>query len=419
MKDDRKNILWLSHLIPYPPKGGVLQRAYHLVRETARYHNVYLLAFNQPDLIEPLFPNLEKGIQEARDKLSAFCKHVEFVNIPLEQRFYGKERMALSSLFSKHPYNLNWLISDEYRLKIKAIMSKTEIDLIHFDTISLLPYKDLAKDLPTALDHHNIESHMLIRRADNEKNFLRRFYFRQEGRRLEAIEKEACPTFSLNITCSKIDADRLTSIAGKCESIEVPNGVDVDFFKCSNKQLGSTPRLLFVGTLSWYPNAEAANFIANELWPILNESIPNIEFDIVGANPARNLLTLAQSEPRFKVHGFVNDVRDYFEKADIFICPISDGGGTKLKVLDAFAMEMPVIAHPVACEGINVTQDKNVLFAQTPKQYIEKISYLLNNESIKYNLGMEARKLVEDQYAYNSIGQKLTSLYNNCIINNR
>ena len=137
-------ILWLSHLIPYPPKGGVLQRAYYLLREIAKHHQVDLLAFNQPDLIRPLYPSVDEGLRVAYEELTRFCAKVEFLSIPSEQRLGGRYRLALTSLLSKDPYNINWLKSAEFRRTLAERIALGAYDLIHFDTISLAPYLPLA-----------------------------------------------------------------------------------------------------------------------------------------------------------------------------------------------------------------------------------------------------------------------------------
>lgn len=407
-------VLWLSHLIPYPPKGGVLQRAYHLLHEVARYHEVDLVAFNQPELIRPLFSSLEAGIQEAKQTLGTFCRNVVFEQIVCEQQHFGKYRLALASLFSKDPYNINWLKSPELENQLQDLLIAKDYDLVHFDTISLIPYHTLVTNVPTVLDHHNIESHMLLRRASNENNLIKRWYFRQEGERLEAIEKQACPQFTLNITCSEIDRDRLKGISPGSRVEEVPNGVDVDYFKC-DVAIEQEPILLFVGTLNWYPNIRAIRFIAYELWPRISALFPEIMFDVIGANPPDDIKQLGDRDARFRVHGFVDDVRPYFDKASVYVCPISDGGGTKLKVLDAFSMEKAVVAHPIACEGIDVQEGRNVIFGRTVDEYINAIQKLVEDKDLRHRLGKEARCLIEKKYAYSTIGKELSDLYVECV----
>lgn len=406
-------ILWLSHLIPYPPKGGILQRAYFLLEEIAKIHEVDLIAFNQPDLIKPLYPTLAEGISDAGKVLGRICKNIRFTEIELEQKRFGKHRLALKCLFTKDPYTVSWLKSPAFREAVEEFIGTYEYDLIHIDSISLTPYMDLLGRHPTILDHHNIESHMLLRRAEKENNFLKKWYYRQEGLRLERVEKQVCNKVSANITCSWLDAERLRVIAPDCVAREIPNGVDTDYFK-PDYSAQQEKTLLFIGTLSWYPNIEAVRFIAGELWPALVTAIPDIRFDIVGANPPEDLVEAARSYDNFHVHGFVDDVRPYFDKASVFVCPIRDGGGTKLKILDAFSMGKAVVAHPVACEGIDVTDGENVFLAESVSEYLDHITRLVSDSSTRREAGGKARTLVENNYTFSSIGKQLSEIYEHC-----
>ncbi len=407
-------ILWLSHLVPYPPKGGVLQRSHHLFVEIAKYHDMDLLAFNQEDLMAPLFPNDDNfGLAEAEEALKPSCNKIKFVEINSDKQAFGNYRLALKSLLTRDPYNINWLKSKKFSAILNEWAASENYDLVHYDTISLIPYLSTFATTAKSLDHHNIESHMLFRRAENETNPLKKAYFWQEGKRIEQAEQKYCPQFDINITCSDIDTQRLKEISPESKVTTIPNGVDTDFF--STRQAPELPNsLIFVGTLSWYPNAEAVLFIAEQLWETLSNQIPDITIDIIGANPPKALLAAAEKFKNFNVHGFVDDIRPYIDRASLYVCPISDGGGTKLKILDAFAMSKAVVAHPIACEGIDVTPDKNVAYASTVEEYVQQIKSLLKNPEQRQQLGTNARKLVEDKYSYASIGKTLSDTLQAC-----
>lgn len=408
-------ILWLSHLIPYPPKGGVLQRSHHLLREVAKYHELDLLAFHQPNLMQPLVPSLSEGVCLAKKVLGTFCNKVEFVQIESELQIFGNYRLALKSLLTAEPYNINWLKSARFSEMLQQMLQENDYELVHLDTISLLPYFKYVKHIPTVLDHHNIESHMLLRRADNENNFLKKWYFRQEGLRLETFEKQFCPQFSLNITCSEIDKQRLQVIAPASWVEEVPNGVDVNYFK-PDRSVEQEKNLIFIGTLNWYPNIEAVRFLAHELWPSLRKEVPGISMDIIGAEPPEDIVQLSKTDNDFRVHGFVDDILPFMNKAAIYVCPIMDGGGTKLKVLDALSMEKALVANEIACEGISVENEKNVIFAESVDEYVSAIKLLIENESLRREMGEQARNLVENKYAYEMVGQNLSNLYEQCSV---
>jgi glycosyltransferase involved in cell wall biosynthesis len=339
---------------------------------------------------------------------------VEFVRIESTEKALGQYGLALKSLYSRDPYTINWLKSRHYEASLKARLKEAEYDLVHFDTISLAPYRKYINNIPAILDHHNIESHMLLRRAKNEGNILKKWYFKQEGLRLESVEKLYCPNFSLNITCSEIDAERLRTIASGCRVEEVPNPVDIDYFKpdVSVKQAKS---LLFVGSLNWYPNIQAVRFIANELWPSIKRAVDGISIDIIGAGPPEEIVLLSKSDPDFRVHGFVDDITPFFNNAAIYICPITDGGGTKLKILDALAMQKAIIANPIACEGIRVKDGVDVVFAKSAEEYTSAIVDLLKHESRRLEIGINARSLAVREYSCGHVAEKLSALCISCV----
>ncbi len=403
-------ILWLSHLVPYPPKGGVLQRSYHLLRETARNHDVTLFAFVQTDLMARRFPTVSTGLKEAMHALSDFCQAVEFFPIPSEQYRHGKHLLALGSLLTSAPYSVNWLHSTRFRSRLRNILQSERFDVVHFDTISLAPYIRLVKNTPTVLDHHNIESHMMLRRSEIEPSLLMKAYFFLEGHKLARYEQQICPRFDLHITCSEIDSARLRAMSPDSWVEEVPNGVDIGYFSPT----GTDPlpnRLVFAGGLNWYPNQHAMQFFAKEVWPRLKQRIPDVTMDVIGEAPPESLTRLAAQDPHFFVHGFVDDVRPYLNRAAVYVCPISDGGGTKLKVLDAFAMGKATVAHPIACEGIAVIPGHHVLLAITPDEYVDEITRLLQNPAQRRDLGNSARQLILNHYSYQGIGDKLRGLF--------
>ncbi len=402
-------ILWLSHLVPYPPKGGVLQRSYHLLRELARCNEIDLMAFIQRDLFVQRFASVEQGLQEAQAALSEFCRNVAFFPIPSERHRYTKHALALASLATPIPYTVNWLRSASFRDAMHAHAARS-YDAIHVDTISLAPYVDALPPLPRVLDHHNIESHMMTRRARVDRNWLKKAYFLQEGVKLRNYERLVGPRFNLHITCSELDSERLRGVSADLRVEEIPNGVDVDYFRPRGGE-EIRHRLIFAGSMGWYPNRDAMTYFAEVVWPRLKAVIPDVSMDVVGEGPSDSLLALSKRDENFHVHGFVDDVRPYLERAAVYVCPISDGGGTKLKVLDAFAMAKPMVAHPVACEGIDAREGRHVLFAKTHEEWVSHICALFANDDLRRKLGQAARELVLSQYSYGAIGKKLQQLY--------
>lgn len=400
-------VLWFSHLVPYPQAGlGVLQRSYHLVRELSRVHEVHLLAFVQRKIIEDLLGDLEEGLQRAREHLGRYCARVAFLPIPSESSPSGQAWLAARSLMGTHPYTIRWLRSGAARRMAADWNASIDFDLVHFDTLSLAPYRHIFTRGAKSLDHHNIESDMMLRRARIEKHPLKRLYFWQEGLRLRRYEQRVCPQFDLNITCSNLDSERLKAVVPDVTVAEVPNGVDTEYFQ-SRGEPESACSLVFAGNLSWYPNAAAMLFFAERVWPALKGKLPKVTMDVIGGNPPPALLALAEQDKDFRVHGFVSDVRPYIGAASLYVCPIMDGGGTKLKILDALAMGKPIVAHPTACEGIGVRDGHDVIFAREPDEFVQSIAMLLGSSRRRKQMSSNARFLAESAYSYAFIGRKL------------
>jgi polysaccharide biosynthesis protein PslH len=410
----RMRLLWISHLIPYPPKSGVHLRSFNLLKSTALNQDVDLVAFIQPQWISMFFSDAERGIEECREQLLRYCKTVTFLPIESLDRPFGKTRSAIESMLPGYCYSVRWLQSQNAARAIEVICQREKFDIAHFDTIGLAPYRALMADVPATLGHHNIESHMLIRRARNERNLVKKAYFLQEGLRLQRYEVHVANQFSAHITCSDLDSKRLHRIAPGCRTVTIPNGVDTEYFRAKDIAERALA-VIFVGSFNWYPNADAADFLLRDIWPLLQERIPGVTLDIVGSGPSEALRKFAETFGNVKVHGFVDDIRPLMDTAAVYVCPIRDGGGTKLKLLDAFSMQKCVVAHPIACEGIDVIPDVDVLQASTPEEFVNCLDMALRDPKLRRKIGASARQLVVDKYAFDSIGKALQDVFVSCV----
>ncbi|MEY4589421.1 MAG: hypothetical protein RL497_1497 [Pseudomonadota bacterium] len=402
-----KKILWLSHFLPFPPKGGNLQRSYNLLKEVSKKHEVTLLAFNQISIC----PSQEE-MENSKIQLEKICRVAGIFPIKSDAHAWNRFALGLKSLSPWKTYTMEWLQSREYKKAVNNLINNNHYDIIHVDTISLIPHIKNIKNIKISLTHHNIESDMLIRRSKNETNLIKSCLFFYEGIKLKKIEREICRKADINITCSTLDSNRLANIVPGCKCIDIPNGVDLAYFKpISGKK--NAQSLVFAGGLAWYPNLAAMTFFLKSIWPNLTQELPDISMTIIGRSPPDWMKEMQNTYPKLKIAGFVDDVRPYIDAATLYICPINDGGGTKLKILDALAMGKAIIAHPIACEGIDVENNKNIIFAETADQYIYEIKKIINSPEKIKKISDGALKLAHEKYDFVSIGIKLSSIYEN------
>jgi sugar transferase (PEP-CTERM/EpsH1 system associated) len=402
------NILWLSHFVPYPPKGGNLQRSFNLLKEVAKENRVFLLAFNQKTLL-PTEEKLEEGVKQ----LGSFCKYIQVFDIPCERSVWSWIKLLLSNLFSPWPYSIRKFHSEKMAKAIHRITRNHEIDLVHFDTIALAEFRKSVTGLKKILNHHNIESALLLSRARRERSLLKRFYLLLQGNKLKKYESKTCGEFDLNILVSEVDKERVEEYCPEIQAEVIPNGVDTNYFTISGGQVRRN-NLVFIGGMSWFPNRDAILCFLKEIWPLLKKKIADISFTLIGSHPPKEIKDWGKKE-NIEVLGFVEDIRPYLAQASVYVIPLRVGGGTRLKILDAFACGKAVISTSIGCEGLDVTPGINILIADSPCEFAEQVIKVCTNDNLMKSLGREGRKLVEEKYSWKMIGDNLNRIYENLI----
>lgn len=398
-------ILWLSHFYPYPPAGGALQRSYHLLRQAASRHLVNLVAFHKErDRPAP------DDVTDDYEPPEAFCESVELFPIPAEQRRLRKILTIASTLWDPAPYDDRWLTNERFGRYLVQQLDVREYHLLHLDTIGLAQYGEVLQGLPAVMNHHNIESHMMARRAEYAGGLLRKKYMEWEARKLARWERRWCGEYARNLVVSPLDGKRLERLAPDAEWSVVANGVDTDYFDPGEIEDPDRAGLIFVGRMSWYPNEDAVEWLLREIWPVLRSGNPERTLTLVGSSPPPEA-TGDPGLPGVVAPGFVPDVRPYMRKAAIYICPIRTGGGTRLKILDAMAMGMPIVATGMSVEGLDLEEDRHFLRAETPREFLEAVERLENDEELRSRLGRNVREAAVRLYSWERIGQHLLEVY--------
>jgi len=149
--------------------------------------------------------------------------------------------------------------------------------------------------------------------------------------------------------------------------------------------------------------------------PLIKIKNPDIEFWAVGRDPDKKLLEIANQNPAVHITGEVDDIRQYIEDAYIYIVPLRIGGGVRLKITEAMAMAKPVVSTSIGSEGLNVKDKSNILIADTPEDFADCVNRLLSDENECIRLGNSARTLMENEYDWEVVVEKLERSYLNLI----
>jgi glycosyltransferase involved in cell wall biosynthesis len=383
----------------------MLQRSHNLLREAAARHDIDLLALNQ----QAILPD-PAAVNEARQALGPLVRDIEIHPIPADSTRWRRGLTAGMAYFSRDPYDVCWLRSQSFTGAVGRRWATGSYDLIHVDTIGLMQYIGPPGRPKTVLNHHNIESQAMARRAERDPSPLIRHYCRRDGAKLRRLEQRDAPLVSMNLVVSELDGTRLREVAPKARTAVVDNGVDVEYFRPSGA-VGPVPAsLVFAGSMGWHPNLEAAQFLLREIWPGLRQSEGQWRLTIVGGQPPRSFRDEA-SRLGAEVTGFVEDVRPHIEQAEIYVCPIRIGGGTRVKVLDALAMGRPLVATELAVEGLGLTEDLHYRRAESAAEFVREILRLHAEPALRERLAAAGRAFVVEHFSWHTIGERLEAAY--------
>ncbi|HHT9125406.1 MAG TPA: glycosyltransferase [Candidatus Brocadiia bacterium] len=393
------NILFICAFIPYPPHGGAYQRTYNLLKHIAKNNDVYLIGFIK-----------EKNDPENANYLKKICKEVHAFYLPDDWSRISLVKSLFLNLFSQLPYTAQKYYSMQARQTIAKLIRRVNFDILQCDMIDLAGYIYDYNPKATVLVNHNVESTLILRHAEVEKNPLKKWFFYLQYKKLLRYERKMCPMFKCCVAVSELDKQQLQLISPQARFSVVPNGVDVDYFQPQKTQVEKNT-LIFAGRTDWLPNIDGLKFFYQEILPLIKKEIKDVRLTIIGKARTNNDIGLPLTENVTHL-GFVEDVRPYIGKAAVYIVPLRIGGGTRLKILDAMAMGKAIVSTSIGAEGIDVTHGKNILIADTPEDFSKQVIRVLNDSNLRESLGKEGRKLVEEKYSWDIIGKKMDEIYN-------
>lgn len=396
-------LLWFSHFIPYPPRGGAHQRSYNLLRHVSGLYEATLVAFN-------LQGSPPAHLANWKAELGKYCSSVHLWETPVMWKsFRWGAKLALSA-FQPQPYSCRCFWSPTMETKWQAMLRQHQGALVHFDSIDLARFVPAAATFRKVLNHHNCESAMARRRAEVERNPAKKLYLQSQASKLARLERDTCPLFTVNLAVSEDDAQRLKATSPRAEFRVVENSTDTSYFAPSSTAI-QPDSLIFASSLNWYPNISAIQFFVREVWPTVKARRPGVRLYVVGMKPSASLVRYLRQDSQLTLVDSPADIRPWIAKAAAFICPMTDGGGTKVKLLDAMAMGKAIVSTPVGCEGLEVTHGENILVAGAPHDFAAKTVEVLRDPGLRERLGLGARTLVERKYSWRVAGAHLEEAY--------
>jgi len=386
------SILAVTSELPWPLTAGGRLRTYHLLRQLAAEFRVRLVAGVPPDQRDHV------------DALAASGILVRPAFLPPRAPLAESGRLLASAL-SREPYVLYRRHDrSEVRAVLRAEIAKEPPDALYLDHLDSFVFAGEVSRTPIALDLHNIYS-LLIRReaTTSSRGWPARQFLSREAALLERIEARAVRCADVIFSVSEQEQAHFARIRGSAVHL-APNGVDcAKYAQLPTGRTAAPPAILFIGTMSWPANVQAVRFLASVVLPEIQRRIPDATLTIVGRDPGPDVLRLAR-EPDVAVAGNVPDILPFLRNARMLAVPLESGGGTRLKILEAFAAGLPVVSTAIGSEGLGVTDGRHVTIAELSR-FAEAVATLLFDPAAADAQAERARVLARDRYDWGIIGQ--------------
>ncbi len=238
---------------------------------------------------------------------------------------------------------------------------------------------------------------------DNIGNFIWKFIYKIESKRLQSYEAEIASDFDLSLITSEPDRNAIVRNVSNPDEVNIrviPNGVSKDITDLSTD--GNRPWVSFLGDMSYHPNIDAALFFASEVFPKIKQVNPNVHFKIVGKDPAMEIKKL-QNRESIDVTGFVDNPYEYISKSMVSVAPMRYGGGIQNKVIESMGVGTPVVATSKAIDGLNVTVNDEVIVADEPDSMAEEVNRLLSSQDQRSSISKSAKERILTTYTWESI----------------
>jgi polysaccharide biosynthesis protein PslH len=382
-------ILWMKSDYLHPATRGGQIRTLEMLRCLHKRHEIHYVCLDDGRNSE--------GPARCHEYCAAAYPVHHFVP---PHRSLGFAAQLATGLVSKMPVPVARYRSEAMRKQVKALLRSSEFDSLVCDF--LFPAPNVPDLSQAVLFQHNVESVIWKRHAAQAGNPAIRAYFSLQAKRMERYERAVCRSVRHIVAVSEIDRQTFENNYDVLNVSSVQTGVDLEFFK---PPADPEPQvdLVFVGSMDWLPNIDGAQFFVEQIYPHIQAKLPQCRVAFVGRRPSAWLKQVGARYPNVIVTDTVPDVRPWLWGARVSIVPLRIGGGTRLKIFEAMAAQVPVVSTTVGAEGLPVVNGRQLLVEDDPCSFAGACIRLLNDSTRRRELASEAWTLVAGRFSWEAV----------------
>jgi polysaccharide biosynthesis protein PslH len=400
-------ILYFAQQQLWPINNGARLRNYQLARQLAAHASVTFVEMRHAEKQEHLLPD-DFGLASV---------------VTLDKCRTYTPSTILRGLAGPTPVTMLNCWSPRSASQLTDVLRFRRFDTVQIEGVHLMEYLPIIQEAPGSpaivVDWHNIESELMWRYANTAANWLKKAAAKRTATLIERAEDRLLDTCGIHTVTSERERQRLLARRPGANIQVIPNGVDASY--CSPKEIAQAcrrtgqcdpkPTILFVGSMDYHSNIDAVRWFSRVAWPEIARNHPDLQFTIVGRDPAPSVRALASE--RIHITGTVQDVRPYYASAIAMVVPLRSGSGTRLKILEAMAAGVPVVSTRLGIEGIDAEEDVHFLVADSGPEIAAAVSRLATSVETRIRLSAAARALIVSRYDWSIAGEQLYRIHLN------
>jgi glycosyltransferase involved in cell wall biosynthesis len=405
MTTESIKVLLLSPMAPSPPMFGAQARTHGLLTNLAQQFEITAVILHDDETT----PQINGAA------MRSYCREVHFIRNPHGASGWRRRLLQLRSWFSRKSFQRLVSMAPELQACLDKVLTAKRFDVVLVNFPHLAHYRLRQSPPGTAapivlIDSHDVHYDLARQVATSAASFGRRLHARLNWRKLQREEIAAYENADGVCVCSVADQRRLSEVAPAAKTAVIPNAADVEGMQPRSSDPAPHPdNVLFFGLLASVPNVDGLSFFVRDIWPRILAARPAAQFHIVGAKPAPALRAL---EGRgVTIVGPVDDLRPYLSRAAVVVVPLRLGSGTRLKILESWAMARPVVSTSLGAEGLDSVAGQHLLIADDPAGFAEAVIRILSEPELATRLGAAGRALVSQSYSWQGAARSLAHFF--------
>lgn len=389
-------VLQLTHRVPFPPTDGGAIGIYNITKGLVENGcEIDLVAINTPKHSQP------------KDAMLGIVKNQYDVFVDTK---IAPFKLLGNLFFRKTPYNVERFISIDVSRKLIELLKANTYDFIQLESAFVVSYIDVIRNYtttPILVRTHNIEYVIWDRLALNTRNPFKKWFYKHLSKRLKRFEAIYYNKADGIAAITVEDEQRLVKIGVEKKIAVIPAGVVLKIDKVKVEQKQGT--IFSISALDWIPNIEGLYWFLEKVWPLLLAKRPDTFLHIAGKSTPEWLFKT--NYPNTTIHGFVDDAYLFNQSYQIMLVPLLSGGGMRVKIVEGLAQGKCIISTTIGAEGIDYENKKNIVIADTPIDWVENISYYLDNPEARKEMEVNAEVLAHSHYENKAITKKYVDLF--------